>query len=124
VECNNLFKEIGYDYFMRESVDKETELFFEQLSLSPIYRRFKEQDSVVGKLSEAIERRVHSFAYFMINEFYGFNIRKSKTEFQDLLLDVMIASLPEKTKDQVKSASSLIEKYAGEYIPEFVKLCN
>jgi len=124
VECNNLFKEIGYDYFMRESVDKETELFFEQLSLSPIYRRFKEQGSVVGKLSEAIERRVHSFAYFMINEFYGFNIRKSKTEFQDLLLDVMIASLPEKTKDQVKSASSLIEKYAGEYIPEFVKLCN
>ena len=112
---------------MRESLEKEMELFFEQLSKSPMYKRhcetFKDggvDNILFEKTGEHIQKRIHSFAYNMLGELEKFpRLNKPSCKLTEDLISVFLSS-SKTAKINSSKLYDLVYTYSKKFIPVFL----
>lgn len=113
---------------MNNKFNEQTEEFFLNLSKSPVYQGFlsvkREDDSRTEKFVSYLEKRVHSFAYYLVSEIIEDKIREPSTDLQELLQRVMISSISDIKRKNIMEVTQSVEKYAQKYIPEFLEHCD
>ena len=113
---------------MNNRFNKQTEEFFENFSKTPVYQRFlnvrEGDDSRTEKFVSYLEKRIHSFTYYLVSEIIGDKIQEPTTNLQELLQGVIISSISDIERKNIMEVTQSIEKHAQKYISEFLEQCD
>jgi len=90
-------------------LEEEMNLFFKELSESPLYKRFVDDGcNIVGKYSLAVGSRVQAFRNY----------------FREKIESLLSKEIPFETEAKIRKMPFLVDEHIKNYMPEYYELYN